>query len=162
MFQGHLVAMDVSENRLRGLAATAEQQGVPPGFLTVQAAMLQKFAAEHTSTGRQLFDKVLLDVPCSGLGVLSKRADLRWRRRPADVAAAAALQVRAACVCVAVWVMKIGMTVVVSCLARPSAASLSWQNCADCTCLLEWLRCPWWCLHFICNSRTSHRKPFLC
>lgn len=26
------------------------------------------------------FDKVLLDVPCSGLGVLSKRADLRWRR----------------------------------------------------------------------------------
>ncbi|KMZ72221.1 hypothetical protein ZOSMA_169G00110 [Zostera marina] len=27
------------------------------------------------------YDKVLLDVPCSGLGVLSKRADLRWNRR---------------------------------------------------------------------------------
>lgn len=92
-FQGHLVAMDASESRLRGLAATAKQQGMPPGFLTVQAALLQSFAAEHTAAGRQLFDRVLLDVPCSGLGVLSKRADLRWRRRPADVAAAAALQV---------------------------------------------------------------------
>ncbi|CAL5218678.1 g386 [Coccomyxa viridis] len=90
--QGHLVALDASESRLRGLAATAKQQGMPPGFLTVQAALLQSFAAEHTAAGRQLFDRVLLDVPCSGLGVLSKRADLRWRRRPADVAAAAALQ----------------------------------------------------------------------
>ena len=26
------------------------------------------------------FDKVLLDVPCSGLGVLAKRIDLRWKR----------------------------------------------------------------------------------
>src|SRR5690606_10759906 len=25
-------------------------------------------------------DRVLLDAPCSGLGVLAKRADLRWRR----------------------------------------------------------------------------------
>lgn len=30
-------------------------------------------------------DKVLLDAPCSGLGVLSKRADLRWNRRLEDL-----------------------------------------------------------------------------
>ena len=31
------------------------------------------------------FDLGLLDVPCSGTGVMSKRADLRWRRRPSDL-----------------------------------------------------------------------------
>ena len=106
VFQGHLVAMDANGSRLRGLAATAEQQGVPAGFLMVQAATLQSFAAEHAAKGLQPFDRVLLDVPCSGLGVLSKRADLRWRRRPADVAAAAALQVCAACMCVVMRVTR--------------------------------------------------------
>ena len=31
------------------------------------------------------FDIGLLDVPCSGTGVMSKRADLRWRRKPSDI-----------------------------------------------------------------------------
>ena len=87
------MAMDASERRLKGLAATAEQQGCPPGFLTVRAAALQGFATEQARAGGELFDRVLLDAPCSGLGVLAKRADLRWRRTPSDVAAAAALQV---------------------------------------------------------------------
>lgn len=41
----------------------------------------------------QQFDRVLVDVPCSGLGVLAKRADLRWRREPADLDELTALQV---------------------------------------------------------------------
>jgi 16S rRNA (cytosine967-C5)-methyltransferase len=28
------------------------------------------------------FDRVLVDAPCSGLGVLSQRPDLRWRAQP--------------------------------------------------------------------------------
>jgi 16S rRNA (cytosine967-C5)-methyltransferase len=38
------------------------------------------------------FDAVLLDAPCSGLGVLRRRPDIRWRRRPEDTAALARLQ----------------------------------------------------------------------
>ena len=31
------------------------------------------------------FDRVLVDAPCSGLGVLRRRAEARWRIRPDDV-----------------------------------------------------------------------------
>ena len=51
----------------------------------------------------EAFDAVLLDAPCSGLGTLSSRADLRWRRREADVARLAQLQrrlIRRAAACV--------------------------------------------------------------
>jgi 16S rRNA (cytosine967-C5)-methyltransferase len=38
------------------------------------------------------FGRVLADVPCSGLGALRRRAEARWRRSPADIAALAPLQ----------------------------------------------------------------------
>jgi 16S rRNA (cytosine967-C5)-methyltransferase len=40
------------------------------------------------------FDRVLVDAPCSGLGVLRRRADARWRIASADVAELAGLQQR--------------------------------------------------------------------
>ncbi|HEY6819138.1 MAG TPA: RsmB/NOP family class I SAM-dependent RNA methyltransferase [Mycobacterium sp.] len=38
------------------------------------------------------FDRVLVDVPCTGLGALRRRPDARWRRQPADVPALTRLQ----------------------------------------------------------------------
>ncbi|MFI1718296.1 RsmB/NOP family class I SAM-dependent RNA methyltransferase [Streptomyces sp. NPDC053513] len=38
------------------------------------------------------FDRVLMDVPCSGLGALRRRPEARWRRRPEDLDAFAPLQ----------------------------------------------------------------------
>ena len=40
------------------------------------------------------FAAVLLDPPCTGLGTLASRPDLRWRHRPADVERLAELQRR--------------------------------------------------------------------
>jgi 16S rRNA (cytosine967-C5)-methyltransferase len=38
------------------------------------------------------FDRVLVDVPCTGLGALRRRPEARWRRRPADLPALVKLQ----------------------------------------------------------------------
>ncbi|MFD8483813.1 RsmB/NOP family class I SAM-dependent RNA methyltransferase [Kitasatospora sp. NPDC059673] len=38
------------------------------------------------------FDRVLVDVPCSGLGALRRRPEARWRRRPEDIAGFGPLQ----------------------------------------------------------------------
>jgi 16S rRNA (cytosine967-C5)-methyltransferase len=39
-----------------------------------------------------LFDLVLVDAPCSGLGVIRRRPDLKWNKRPEDVTRLAGLQ----------------------------------------------------------------------
>src|SRR5699024_8832234 len=38
------------------------------------------------------YERVLLDVPCTGLGALRRRPEARWRRSPADLSALASLQ----------------------------------------------------------------------
>jgi 16S rRNA (cytosine967-C5)-methyltransferase len=42
----------------------------------------------------QQFDRVLVDPPCSGLGTLQSRPDIRWRASPESIAELAALQSR--------------------------------------------------------------------
>ena len=78
---------------LRGAAVTALDVNRAKTRLVAQAA-----AAQHvdvaavagdllTWTPDAPFDAVLLDAPCSGSGVLAKRADLRWSLSPARTAA---------------------------------------------------------------------------
>lgn len=86
--RGRVVALDVSEGKLRLLAAAAAAHGV--GFVETVVADLR--AATKRPGLREAFDRVLLDAPCSGLGVLGRRADLRWNRSEADLATLADLQ----------------------------------------------------------------------
>ncbi|MCK9912933.1 rRNA small subunit methyltransferase B, partial [Microbacteriaceae bacterium K1510] len=40
------------------------------------------------------FDLVLLDAPCSGLGVIRRKPEIKWTKSPADIEAIAAVQER--------------------------------------------------------------------
>jgi 16S rRNA (cytosine967-C5)-methyltransferase len=44
------------------------------------------------SVERESFDRILVDAPCSGLGVLRRNPEIRWSRRPADIQKLSALQ----------------------------------------------------------------------
>jgi 16S rRNA (cytosine967-C5)-methyltransferase len=81
-----LLAADVREHRARLTLAA----------LTGGAATAGVVAADGTAPGWRagVFDRVLADVPCSGLGSLRRRPDSRWRRSPEDVAALGRLQRR--------------------------------------------------------------------
>nr|XP_011461882.1 PREDICTED: probable 28S rRNA (cytosine-C(5))-methyltransferase isoform X2 [Fragaria vesca subsp. vesca] len=78
--QGMVYAIDINEGRLRILKETAKLHQVD-GVITTIHADMRSYADNNTMK----CDKVLLDAPCSGLGVLSKRADLRWNRRLEDM-----------------------------------------------------------------------------
>ncbi|OMO83754.1 Bacterial Fmu (Sun)/eukaryotic nucleolar NOL1/Nop2p [Corchorus capsularis] len=78
--KGKVHAIDINEGRLRILRETAKVQNVDGVVATIHAD-LRTFADKSPPKS----GKVLLDAPCSGLGVLSKRADLRWNRRLEDL-----------------------------------------------------------------------------
>lgn len=84
---GRLLALDLHPQRVDLIVEGARRLGAkgvetrpwdlttPPGFLAPAS-----------------FDRVLLDAPCSGLGVLRRNPEIRWRRGAADLPLLAALQ----------------------------------------------------------------------
>jgi len=79
-----LVAVEPSPGRVRALRDNLNRLGVE-GARIRQADAL-------TLTGLGPFDRVLVDAPCSALGVAGRRPDVRWRRAPQDPPRLAALQ----------------------------------------------------------------------
>lgn len=85
--RGRILAVDNSPGRLRALAGNLARLGV-----TCAQPLAADAAALNPSLGP--FDRVLVDAPCTGLGVIGRRPDIRWRRGPADPPRLAALQSR--------------------------------------------------------------------
>lgn len=72
---GEVVAVELHEGRARALEQTAARLGATN--VTVVAA-----DGLHLPPGLGGFDRALVDAPCSGLGTLASRPDLRWRATP--------------------------------------------------------------------------------
>jgi len=86
---GVVVAFDVSPARVGLVARAARRLGVDG---IVQSVAGDAFALPLAPT--RAFGSVLVDAPCSGLGVLRRRAEARWRIEPDAVGELAALQRR--------------------------------------------------------------------
>ena len=75
MLAGEVTAVEANEGRARELEETTRRLGA--SNVRVVQADGRDLPAELTG-----FDRALVDAPCSGLGVLAARPDLRWRSRP--------------------------------------------------------------------------------
>lgn len=81
--EGDITSVDISSQRLEKLAESA---------LNYAAENIKIRGGDVREVSLGLADAVLLDAPCTGTGVLSKRADLRWRRDEEGLKNAVALQ----------------------------------------------------------------------
>ena len=70
-----VVAVELHEGRARELAENVRRLGAT----NVRVVNADALALPPDLTG---FDRALVDAPCSGLGVLAGRPDLRWRAQP--------------------------------------------------------------------------------
>jgi 16S rRNA (cytosine967-C5)-methyltransferase len=83
--EGIVIACDVRVRRVELLARTVRESGARSvRIATVDAARPLPFAP--------VFDLVLLDAPCSGLGTVRRDPDIKWRRSPDDLAVFADMQ----------------------------------------------------------------------
>lgn len=76
---GRILACDRQAGRLRLLAANARRLGLN----SITCVSSDGTAPPPWSAAS--FDRILVDAPCSGLGVLGRHPDIRWRRGPADL-----------------------------------------------------------------------------
>jgi 16S rRNA (cytosine967-C5)-methyltransferase len=81
-----ITAVEVDEDRADDLRRNLARLGAEA------VGVVRADALEPHPEWEGTFDAVLLDAPCSGLGTLASRADLRWRRHLDDVPRLARLQ----------------------------------------------------------------------
>ena len=72
--EGEVWALERTESRVPSLEATIERLGLHCIHVVEGDGRTYEFPMP--------FDRVLVDAPCSGLGVLGRRADARWRKGP--------------------------------------------------------------------------------
>ncbi|MGZ9586996.1 16S rRNA (cytosine(967)-C(5))-methyltransferase RsmB [Paenibacillus marinisediminis] len=85
--EGEVIANDVHAHKVKLIQDQADRLGLSCIRTMNEDALNLADRLEPAS-----FDIVLLDAPCTGFGVIRRKPDLKWRKRPEDVSAIAALQ----------------------------------------------------------------------
>lgn len=84
--RGQIIACDVHPHKRDLIARAAERLGISIIEPIVSDAL------DLPDRGLGTFDRVLLDAPCSGFGVIRRKPDLKWNKTADDVRAIANLQ----------------------------------------------------------------------
>jgi 16S rRNA (cytosine967-C5)-methyltransferase len=84
--EGSLLAVDDDPRKIAQTSARLDSAGGAPVALVTADATAMEGSADA--------DAVLLDAPCSGLGILGRQPEARWRKTPGDPARMAVIQAR--------------------------------------------------------------------
>lgn len=77
--QGKIEAWDLHEHRTKLVENTAKRLGITNIETRVNDATI------YNEKYKEKFDKILLDVPCLGLGVLKRKPDIKWQKNREDI-----------------------------------------------------------------------------
>jgi 16S rRNA (cytosine967-C5)-methyltransferase len=84
--RGSVTARDIHEHKLRLIDEAASRLGT-----SIVESELHD-AAEPDPAHEAYFDRVLLDAPCSGLGIVRRKPDIKWARENSDIGSITELQ----------------------------------------------------------------------
>ena len=77
--KGKIEAWDIHEHRTKLVEKNARRLGI-----TVIETQV-KDASIYDESLNEKFDKILLDVPCLGIGVIKRKPDIKWQRKIEDI-----------------------------------------------------------------------------
>ena len=86
--QAQVLALEVDGQRSQRIHDTLARLGLSAQVVVADATQPRQWLP---APGMQ-FDAILLDAPCSASGIVRRHPDVRWLRRPSDIAQLAALQ----------------------------------------------------------------------
>lgn len=85
--QAKVIALDIEESRLKRVRENLARLGQQAEVICGDASQPQQWLADDV-----MFDRILLDAPCSATGVIRRHPDIKWLRQETDIAELAALQ----------------------------------------------------------------------
>ena len=77
--KGNIEAWDIHEHRTKLVMENAKRLGI--NIITTNTKDATKYYKELNGK----FDKILLDVPCLGIGVIKRKPDIKWQRKEEDI-----------------------------------------------------------------------------
>ncbi len=86
--KGKIISMDVADYKLNELRRRAKRAGVS----TIETRVIENDQSIEVLKNKA--DKLLLDVPCSGLGVLKRNPDTKWKLKPESIESTKVLQAK--------------------------------------------------------------------
>ena len=77
--KGEILAWDLYQSRTNLIEENAKRLGIE--IIKTE----QNDATKYKNEYEEKFDKILLDVPCMGIGVIKRKPDIKWHRKPEDL-----------------------------------------------------------------------------
>lgn len=88
LVDGKITALDLYDHKLQLIQENAERLGVADKIQTKKLDASQVFEA----FGADAFDRILVDAPCSGIGLIRRKPDIKYNKDNADFASLQAIQ----------------------------------------------------------------------
>lgn len=85
--RGEIVACDIHEHKIKLIEENAKRLGIN---------IIHPVQSDARTLGERFdgqgFDRVLVDAPCTGFGVIRRKPDIKWSKQESDITAVAAIQ----------------------------------------------------------------------